>query len=121
MQESWNFKLAESSHFENTESLKRAIKEALKAQQKELGIFLSYYYKSDGAVVEDVELEKFIELNSNSSGKALFSFRLIFYNACLNIHEKEKDKMELDFVVNPKGKGLELIGPFVPERGMDDI
>jgi len=121
MQESWNFKLAENTDFGKAENLKGAIKEALSVQQKELGIFLSYYYKSDGAVVEDVELEKFLELNSGGSGKALFSFRLIFYNACLNIHEKEKDKMELDFVVDPNGKSLELTGPFVPERGMDDI
>ncbi|GAB4107737.1 hypothetical protein GCM10028791_01840 [Echinicola sediminis] len=121
MQESWKFNLSEDIRLDEKEDLKHKIKTALKAQQKELGIFLSYYYKADGAVVEEVEVEDFIELNSSGSGKVLLSFRLIFYNACLNIHEKEKDKMELEFSIDKKEKKLQLTGPFVPERGMDEI
>ncbi|MDN3670784.1 hypothetical protein QWY93_15795 [Echinicola jeungdonensis] len=121
MQETWKFHIKKLGPEASKKEWKSAICQSLKEEQKELGIFLSYFFRPDGAVVEEVELAGNIHFETPTSGNFKVKFRLIFYNACLNIHEKEKDKLTLSFTVDPEKNQITLISPYVPERGMDDI
>ena len=51
MQETWTFDYPKSQIKDDS------LSSFLKAKKKDLGIFLSYYYKKDGAVAEDVNLK----------------------------------------------------------------
>ncbi|QDH80494.1 hypothetical protein FKX85_16165 [Echinicola soli] len=117
MQYTWNFKLSHDIKGD----LKHILRETFSHQQKELEIFLSYYTKMDGAVAENATFEKAIEPVSNTSGKLILRFHKVFYNACLNIHETEKDQMEVEYKIDWDGSTIKLLGPVIEERGMDDI
>ncbi|AGA79674.1 hypothetical protein [Echinicola vietnamensis] len=117
MQYDWTFNLPKF----DADNLEQSITEALSEQQKELEIFLSYYTRPDGAVAENASLEKVIPTKSQDTGKILLRFHKVFYNACLNIHETEKDQIEVDYNIDPKNSKVELLGPIILERGMDDI
>lgn len=118
MQESWKFDL---SVCEETVDLKEIISETLSEKALEMGIFLSYYYKKEGAVVENVKLVDNIEFTDTLKGKLSVVFDLIYFNACLNINEQGNEKMEIDFELEKDKRELILVGPYWPERGMDEI
>ncbi|WP_373521921.1 hypothetical protein [Aquiflexum sp.] len=118
MHETWKFDISTS---DDDRSLKDVMKELLLENQKDMGIFLSYYYKKDGAITEGVQLYGPINFVKEYSGDFLVDFELIFYNACLNIHEQNKEKMKIQFEIDLDSKELILIGPYWPEREMDEI
>ncbi|MDO9553928.1 hypothetical protein [Rhodonellum sp.] len=118
MQESWKF---DTSGSEKIDDLKDTITETLSNNVLEMGIFLSYYYKKEGAVVENVKQIGNIELTDSLKGKLTVGFDLIYFNACLNINEQGKEKMDIEFEFDKDIRELKLIGPYWPERGMDEI
>jgi hypothetical protein len=58
MQETWKFIVKPEDRSKNPESL---LKDLLVTNEKDLGIFLSYYFKKEGAVAEKVKLKGEIE------------------------------------------------------------
>ncbi|MBD8489385.1 hypothetical protein IFO69_11575 [Echinicola sp. CAU 1574] len=121
MQETWNFTLSNPTTSSNSEELTSLLKRTLESNENELRIFLSLYTKIDGAVAEFPEFEKLIEQKSIQEGSISILFNKVFFNACLNINETEKDRIILHYLVDQERAELLLTGPFVPERGMDDI
>jgi len=118
MQESW--KLSVHSPAQPTD-LGKLIMTLMEENEKEMGIFLSYYYKKEGAVTEKVKLQSIPHFKEKLKGKFLVSFDLVHYNACLNIHEQGRDQMELGFEFDESLTSLHLTGPYWPEREMDEI
>jgi len=115
MQESWTFEF----------SFDRLTSEAwtwlIQTQQRELSIFLSYYYKRQGAVVEKVKLKTDPPLNSQDSGTLCLGFELIYFNACQDLHETQSEEMNLSFQFDAEKKSLKLVGPYWPIREPDEI
>jgi hypothetical protein len=118
MQETWRFDLPQL--FQNKKP-ENQIQEILIENQKDMGIFLSYYFRKEGAVSENVQLSGAISFSEDFRGDFLVTFDLIHYNACLNIHEQNKEKMKIHFNFNHESNQLILTGPYWPERGMDEI
>jgi hypothetical protein len=118
MQETWKFDI---STFDQGKVLVSIIQEVLLKNQKDMGIFLSYYYRKEGAVVENVQLIGPINLLNDFYGDFLVDFDLVHFNACLNIHEQNKEKMKIQFEIDQDSKQLILTGPYWPEREMDEI
>ena len=116
MQETWLFKINQ-----NHASLETLIQDVLEKERKELGIFLSYYFKREGAVTENVALKGEINFTSELEGNFLLDFDLVHFNACLNIHDTNRDEIKVDFELSENLKVLKLTGPYIPERGMDEI
>lgn len=114
MQETWILKLT-SSKKPSSEELKQVLKE----NQKDLGIFLSYYFKKEGALAEKVDLASQINFKDEISGNFKLEFDLVHFNACLAIHDQKRDQMIINFEI--VGDKLNLKGPYWPEREMDDI
>ena len=114
MQETWTFKLPTSE-----QELSDQVKKVLNDNQKDLGIFLSYYFKKEGALAEKVELGSEINFNDQLSGDFTLDFDLVHFNACLAIHEQKRDQMKITFEISDDK--LNLKGPYWPERGMDEI
>jgi hypothetical protein len=115
MQETWSFA------FPKTATISEQIVQILEAERKELGIFLSYYYRQDGAVAENVRLKGKPELKYKSSGRLVLDFDLVHFNACLAIHEQKREEIEITFELDAVAEVLKLTGPYWPERGMDEI
>jgi hypothetical protein len=115
MQHSWTFDFPALSHSEKDLELFLAL------NTKELGIFLSYYYKKEGAVAENVSIQANFEFESKNTGCFTLEFDLVFFNACLAIHDKAKEKMKITFKVDVPNQKLQLKGPFWPSREMDEI
>lgn len=88
---------------------------------REIGIFLSYYYRKDGAIVEKVRLIPPATDLTEMNGSISVSFELVYFNACLNIHETTKDKLDLAYSISTDGTILTLTGPNWPEREPDEI
>ena len=116
MQENWTFIIGEE-----TLDNEMAIHDFLEKRKKELGIFLSFYFKKDGAVAENVRVIKTLLLDGKKSGNLTLLFDVVYFNACLAIHEQEQDKMVLKFKLDSENKKFDLIGPYWPEREMDEI
>lgn len=114
MQETWTLPLLHSEK-PTSEELKKVLKE----NQMELGIFLSYYFKKEGAHTEKVDLASEINFKNESSGDFELEFDLVHYNACLAIHDQKRDQMKITFEI--EGDKLNLKGPYWPEREMDEI
>ena len=114
MQETWSLTIPSSEKL-NSEGLKQVLKE----NQKELAIFLSYYFKNEGAHTEKVDLASEINFNDDTSGDFEMEFDLIHYNACLAINDQKRDQMKITFKI--ENDKLNLKGPFWPEREMDEI
>ncbi|WP_296705790.1 hypothetical protein [Algoriphagus sp.] len=110
MQEKWIFKFKE----ENLEEL-------LNKEEKDLGIFLSYYFKREGAVAEKVRLKRQAEYLTDFSGNLILEFDLVHFNACLAIHSQKREEMKVEFIIDKTQNQLTLIGPYWPERGNDEI
>jgi hypothetical protein len=114
VQETWSFDY--STYIEAT-----GLSVFLRTKSMELGIFLSYYYKKEGAVAENTTLKASPLVETSKSGNFILEFDLIFFNACLAIHEKEKSEMKIEFELDEKASQLILTGAYWPERGMDEI
>ncbi len=114
MQETWTIKLHKSE-----KSDPQTIRQVLADNQKELGIFLSYYFKKEGALAEKVDLSSEISFKDDYSGNFTLEFDLVHFNACLAIHEQNRDEMKITFEI--EDDKLNLKGPYWPERGMDEI
>lgn len=117
MQETWSFPLKET----NIEISPSFISSVLSENQKDLGIFLSYYFKREGAVAEQVTLKKILDFHTENSGELILEFDLVHFNACLAIHEQKREEMKVEFLLDVSTHKLTLKGPLWPERGMDDI
>ncbi len=115
MQETWTF------DFPKSDSPAKHLEELLEKNEKDLGIFLTYYFKKDGAVSEKVKLKGSPEFTSATTGKLTLDFELIFFNACLAINEQERDEMKMTFEIDQEKDQLKLIGAFWPSREMDEI
>lgn len=115
MQESWSF------DFPKSKSISDQLIQTLQDQQKDLGIFLSYYYKKEGAVAENVVLLGPPEFLNEFEGKLTLGFDLVHFNACLAIHDQAKEKMDLTFEIDPEKEKLKLTGAYWPSREMDEI
>ena len=96
-------------------------KELFDQKQIELGIFLSYYYKKNGAVAENVTLKSDPEFESETSGSLVFEFDLVHFNSCLAIHEKAHEEFKVSYKIDIENQQLKLIGPAWPGREMDEI
>ena len=114
MQEIWTFKCSPLCNEEELQDI-------LVKNEKELGTFISYYFKSQGAIAEEVRLKGPIRFMNKSEGEFVVKFDLIYFNACLNIHEKEKDTMKVDFIINQSDEKLILKGEYWPERSFDEL
>lgn len=114
MQETWAFDYSDSLNSNN-------LSEFLKSKSKDLGIFLSYYYKRDGALAENVDVKSNPIFETPTRGNLILEFDLIHFNACLAIHEKEISEMKIRFEMNENANQLILTGAYWPERGMDEI
>lgn len=115
MQESWTFDFP----FDTPSS--EAWSWLIQTHQRDLGIFLSYYYKSQGAVVEKVHLKTNPLLDSQYSGTLCLGFVLVYFNACQDLHETQVEEMKLNIQFDEAKKILNLDGPFWPVREMDEI
>lgn len=114
MQETWKLTLPKPEIPSSEE-----LKQILVTHQKELGIFLSYYFKKEGALAEKVVLGSGINFGDQRSGGFILEFDLVHFNACLSIHEQKCDQMKITFEID--GGQLILTGPNWPEREMDEI
>lgn len=120
MQESWEFEFVPPLDLPNqvyVETIKNLVE--LKAQ--EIAILLSYYYKSDGGLVEGVKLVDDINFNTQTSGTLTVNFRLVFFNACLDIHSINRDQMVLHFDLDPTTNKIKFSGPIWVEREPDEL
>lgn len=93
----------------------------LTQKRTELEIFLSYYFKKEGAIAENVKLKSGIEFVSDTSGSLVLEFDLVHFNACLAIYEKAKEEMIVKFEINGIHQKLNLTCPSWPSREMDEI
>lgn len=115
MQESWTFDFIPKSQTENH------LDTFLNSRKKDLGIFLSYYFRKQGAIAENVKLVKKPFFSSFTTGKIELEFEVVQFNACLAINEKQTEQMEVSFEIIPQSQQLKLIGPYWPSREMDEI
>lgn len=115
MQETWTF------DFPKTEAPAKQLEKLLLENEKDLGIFLTYYFKKDGAITEKVKLKGIPEFTSATTGKLTLDFDLVFFNACLAINEQERDEMKMTFEIDELNQKLRLMGAFWPSREMDEI
>jgi hypothetical protein len=97
------------------------LKTLLKEKELELGIFLSYYYKKEGAVTEKVKLKSGPEFESKTTGSMVLDFDLVHFNACLAIHEQAREEMGVRFEIDLIYGKIKLIGAYWPSREMDEI
>jgi hypothetical protein len=114
MQETWTLKLPKSEKRTSEE-----IKQVLTENVKDLGIFLSYYFKKDGALAEKVNLGSAINFKGQTTGDFNLEFDLVHFNACLAIHDQKRDQIKITFEI--VDDNLILKGPYWPEREMDEI
>ena len=115
MQESWTFDFP----FDKPSS--EAWSWLIQTKQRDLGIFLSFYYKRQGAVVEKVQLKTAPQMYSPDSGTLCLSFELVYFNACQDLHEIQSEEMKLNFQFDPGKKTLNLVGAYWPSREPDEF
>ncbi len=118
MQETWEFDFQPS----NGLPVDAALKEIMEKKSKEVGIYLSYYYRPEGGLVEQVKQQGDIEFTGPAAGSLKVSFYVIYYNACLNIHsEDNRDEMTLRFEIDPAQQKIRFTGPHWPQREPDEL
>ncbi|AMQ57163.1 hypothetical protein [Algoriphagus sanaruensis] len=115
MQETWTF------DFVPTEKMDQDLVHLISKKEKELGIFLTYYFKKEGAVVEKVRLFGSPEFESKFKGVIKLEFDLVFFNACLAISENNTETIKINFEIEPEIQKIILTGPYWPSREMDEI
>jgi len=111
MQESWAF------DFVPTPNPKEDLVKLLTVKEQELGIFLSYYYKKEGAVTEKVKLKTGPEFESNSTGSMVLDFDLVHFNACLAIHEQAREEMKVRFEIDESNQKNQIVWSLLAEPG----
>lgn len=115
MQETWTF------DFPSTQNPAKGLELLLGTREKDLGIFLSYYFKKDGAVAEQVTMKSAPVFETELTGSVELEFVLAYFNACLAINEQAKEEMKITFEIDSKSEKIKLIGAFWPSREMDEI
>lgn len=115
MQENWTF------DFSPTQNPKADLESLLIEKEKDLRIFLSYYYKKEGAVAEKVKLKSDLYFSTETTGSFDLEFVLAYFNACLAINEQAKEEMKMTFEIDLNTEKIKLIGAFWPSREMDEI
>jgi hypothetical protein len=118
MQESWEF------DFNPSDDLPVAVwvGDLIEKKSKEVAIYLSYYYRGEGGLVEQVSLKEDVVLESPATGSLKVKFYVIYYNACLNINsEDNKDEMTLRFEIDPERQKVKFTGPHWPQREPDGL
>ncbi|WP_162418769.1 hypothetical protein [Cyclobacterium roseum] len=118
MQEKWVFDWQEQ---DPKDSLQASLESLFSEKAKELGIFLSYYTRSEGAIAENVRLLEMEEPRSPQEGSLWLGFQKVHYNACLNIHDTDLDKIQVRYFMDRSNEKLVLTGPDVPEREPDEL
>jgi hypothetical protein len=116
MQETWKIKLGKPI---SNDEIAQKLPELLERHRKDLGIFLSYYFRKQGAVAEDVKLHTTILPHDPNTGSFELDFALVFFNACLNIHETAREKMAITYALEEEI--LTLKGEYWPERDSEDL
>ncbi len=111
----WIYFLNTNSFFDSTDEL---IKNDSKLKDT-LRIDLSFHFKSDGFVVENIEIQKINFRNEQKSGILNVSFVKVFFNSCLNIHEEERDFIDLKFELD--SSKITIHSPTKFNREMDEI
>ena len=96
------------------------LERVLLEEQTSLGIILSYYYKEQGGLVENVLLADKIHFET-PTGTFRVSFKVVHFNACWDIHGTNDESMLLAFKLNDHPKRLKLYGPSWPEREQNEI
>lgn len=118
MQETWVFDLLPSNDLPN----EAVLAELIETKAKEVGIYLSYYYRPEGGLVEQVSLKDDIMFKTPITGSLKVEFDVIYYNACLNINSADnKDEMLLHFDINPEQQKVTFTGPYWPQREPDGL
>lgn len=120
MQETWKFVNLKAPEAGKS-TLNQWLKDVLDKHSREMGIFLSYYFREDGAVVEDVRLILPNSGLTERTGSIAVSFQLVHFNACLNIHDSNPEKLLLSYELSVDGTKLLLTGPYWPEREPEDL
>lgn len=115
MQETWTF------DFPISKTPKEGLESLLIEKEKDLGIFLSYYFKKDGAVAEKVTLQSAPIFETETTGSFVLDFDLAYFNACLAINDKGREEMKMTFEIDPLAEKIKLIGAYWPSREMDEI
>ncbi|MBY5950190.1 hypothetical protein KUV23_04350 [Algoriphagus marincola] len=115
MQDVWIFE------FPTTSNEREQVLKLLKEKVNELEIFLSFHFKSEGAVVEEVKALPDSMTIKGDSGTLILEYELIHFNACLDIHETNVEKLVIQFEIDRSKELLKVKGPERLERGMDEI
>ncbi|MEX2594312.1 MAG: hypothetical protein WD426_16190 [Anditalea sp.] len=121
MQEFREFDLTNSIEAFENESYVEEIIKVMEQNKKELGIFLSYYFKEEGGLVEEVKLSDKISFLTSTTGTFKVNFKVVYFNACWDIHSDNKEEMLIHFDFYPAQKKMRLTGPRWPEREPDEI
>ncbi|MFC3881161.1 hypothetical protein ACFOSV_13290 [Algoriphagus namhaensis] len=103
MQENWKFKNTARLSLEGLVSF-------LESHSQEFGIFLSYYVRSKGATAENIRLINSPVFKSPDSGYFSVEFDVAYFNLCLGIDDREKEKMKISFHFDEEITELQLIG-----------
>lgn|SRR5690606_9470168 len=118
MQEIWEFDMPTAE----LQSPEDRLREVLESRSKEIGIYLSYYYRPEGGIVEQVRLKDDIMFTTATTGRLTVDFVVIYYNACLNINSTDnKDQMPLNFEIDPEYGKVKFTGPYWPQREPDGL
>jgi hypothetical protein len=121
MQETWELDLTNAPINFVDEFKGEEIKRTIKENVKELEILLSYYFKGEGGLVEKVTLTDNINFMTPTTGTFKVKFKVVYFNACWDIHSDDEEQMILNFDVNLLQKKMRLTGPLWPEREPDEI
>jgi hypothetical protein len=121
MQESCEFQLQVENNNWNEEEFEASVIQLLDGYKKDLGIFLSYYYKDTGGLVEDVKLDSKLTFTSPTTGYFKVSFNVVHFNACLDINQLNRDCMVLHMNLISDTNKIKISGPLWPEREPDEI
>nr|MBI1229798.1 hypothetical protein [Cytophagales bacterium] len=97
------------------------LEELVLRHRKEMAIFLSYYFRREGAVVENVRMIGSAQDTAGIKGSMTVAFDVVFFNACLNINETNLDQMTLSYRLDEGKSAITLTGPYWPEREPDEI
>ncbi len=104
MKHHWTFK---NFHSEDLKDLKSV----LAKRSREIETFLSYYFRGDGATVENLSLSDLQSPTDSKVGNAKFLFDVAYFNLCWNIDDKDPDKMDVELHYDKVNQELKLIGP----------
>ncbi|HLU90533.1 MAG TPA: hypothetical protein VKZ51_11920 [Cyclobacteriaceae bacterium] len=97
------------------------LEKAIVAQQTTLGMMLSYLYRDQGGVVENVHQVGEIKFETPTSGSIRVAFDVVVFNACWDTHGTDPEIMILHFNLDEDAGSVKLYSPSWPERGQDEI